>query len=549
MTKNLRIEDALWWQKGVIYQIYPRSFKDSNNDGIGDLDGITSKLDYLVDLGIDAIWLSPFYPSPMKDFGYDVSNYTDVDPIFGDLAAFDRLVAAAHLRGLQIIVDWVPNHTSDHHPWFIESRSSRDNPRRDWYVWADARPDGSLPNNWVAYFGGSAWEYDPKTGQYYLHSFLPEQPDLNWRNPAVKEAMFDTLRFWLERGVDGFRIDVAHYIMKDPQMRDNPPNPGCTNLPGMSEGELDKWLHIYNRGHADVHGVYRELRALLDSYGGNGKTPRYSVGEIHIFDWDKWAAYYGNGDELHMPFNFGLIFAAWNASTIRQSVDGVEAALARLPQLAWPNYVLGNHDVHRIASRVGPAQARIAMLLLLTLRGTPTMYYGDELGMQDVPIPPGKEQDPWGLRVPGLNLGRDPERTPMQWDSSPNAGFAAPGVETWLPIAAGYAAVNVAVQQNDPRSMLALTRALLALRRATPALAVGDYAAVDGVPESVFAYVRQYDGQRMLVALNFTSAEQTLNLSQFGHGRVLLSTHMDREGEADLGSFKLRADEGCVIAL
>ncbi|RMF61789.1 MAG: alpha-amylase, partial [Bacteroidetes bacterium] len=295
-----------WWQTGVIYQIYPRSFKDSNGDGIGDLGGVLEKLDYLSDtLGVDAIWLSPFYPSPMADFGYDVADYTDVDPIFGDLATFDALVAEAHRRGLRVIIDIVPNHTSDRHPWFIASRSSRDNPKRDWYVWRDPAPDGGPPNNWLSVFGGPAWEYDETTGQYYLHSFLKEQPDLNWRNPEVRRAMFDVFRFWLERGVDGFRIDVAHYIMKDPLFRDNPPNPHRGDY-HKDMGEYDTQLHLYDKGHEDVHEVFRELRRLLDDYSRD--RPRFAVGEIHIFDWNAWVRYYGdNLDELHMPFNFALL--------------------------------------------------------------------------------------------------------------------------------------------------------------------------------------------------------------------------------------------------
>jgi glycosidase len=399
----------LWWQRGIIYQIYPRSFQDVNGDGTGDLAGIIRRLDYLSDtLGVDAIWLSPFYPSPMADFGYDVSNYVDVHPVFGDLPIFDRLVDEAHRRGLAVIIDFVPNHSSDQHPWFLESRSSRDNPRRDWYVWADAEPDGSPPNNWLSVFGGGAWEWDEATGQYYLHSFLKEQPDLNWRNPEVKQAMLDVLRFWLDRGVDGFRIDVAHLIMKDPELRDNPPNPNPP-APGAPFREYDTQLHLYDKGHADVHAAFRDIRKLLDEY--SVERPRMAVGEIHEFDWPVWAGYYGEKlDELHLPFNFALIFGAWTAASVRAIVDGLEAAL---PAGAWPDYVLGNHDVHRIATRVGPQQARLAMMLLLTLRGTPTLYYGDEIGMQDVEVPPDMVQDPFEKNVPGLGLGRDPERTPM----------------------------------------------------------------------------------------------------------------------------------------
>jgi alpha-glucosidase len=536
---------ALWWKQGVVYQIYPRSFQDSNNDGIGDLPGIISKLDYLSDtLGIDAIWLSPFYPSPQADFGYDVSNYIDVDPMFGTLADFDRLVAEAHKRGLHIIIDFVPNHSSDQHPWFIESRSSRDNPKRDWYVWRDAKPDGSPPNNWLAAFGGSSWEWDEATGQYYLHSFLKEQPDLNWRNPEVKQAMLDAVRFWLERDVDGFRLDVAHFIMKDPNLTDNPPNPKtATDFKPM--GEYDSQLHVNDRGHADVHTVMREFRSLLNEY--EDKRPRFSVGEIHIFDWKEWATYYGKElDGLHMPFNFSLLFAPWNPQTVQSLVEAVEAAV---PPGAWPNYVLGNHDEHRIASRRGPDATRMCMMLLLTLRGTPTVYYGDELGMQDVAIPPEMEQDPWGKRVQGFGVGRDPERTPMQWDDSANAGFSGAGIQTWLPVGPDYAQVNVAAQLNDPASMLNFTRKLLALRRATPALNTGDYQSVHQGNADCLVYQRRWGDDRWLVTLNFSGQPQTVSLPGGGSARLALSTNLEREGHADLSNLTLRPNEGILLHL
>ena len=538
--------DTVWWQHAVVYQVYPRSFQDTNGDGVGDLPGVTQRLDYLREtLGVDALWLSPFYPSPMADFGYDVADYTNVDPLFGTLADFDTLVAEAHRRDLKVIIDWVPNHTSDQHAWFQASRASRDNPKRDWYVWRDARADGSPPNNWLSVFGGPAWTLDEPTGQYYLHSFLKEQPDLNWRNPEVRAAMFDSLRFWLERGVDGFRIDVAHSIMKDPHLRDNPPNPDAASQMHKSMGDFDSQLHLYDNGHPDVHGVYRDLRRLLDSY--STEHPRVAIGEIHIFDPKEWATYYGlDLDELHLPFNFGLLRAAWTAESVRASVDALEATLHAG---AWPNYVLGNHDEPRVATRIGAAQVRIAMLLLLTLRGTPTLYYGDEIGMHDVPIPPEREQDPFGKRVQGLGLGRDPQRTPMQWNASTNAGFCPPGVEPWLPFPADARAVNVAAQNMDPHSVLTLTRQLLQARHAELALQSGAYLPIDGTPDTCFVYLRTLGDQRLLVAINFSHEEQTLHLPDLGSGRLILSTMLDREGAADLAAFQLRADEGCVIAL
>jgi alpha-glucosidase len=535
-----------WWQHAVLYQIYPRSFNDSNADGIGDLQGILAQLDYLSWLGVDAFWLSPFYPSPMIDFGYDVSNYTDVDPIFGNLATFDTLVQQAHNCNLNIIIDFVINHTSDQHPWFLESRSSRTSPKRDWYIWADAKPDGSPPNNWLSLFGGPSWQWDATTGQYYLHSFDKKQPDLNWRNPQVKDAMFDAVRFWLERGVDGFRIDAAHIIMKDPQLRSNPPNPGRTRTMHKPMGEYDSQLHLYDKGHEDAHMIYRELRQLLDSY--SAQQPRIAIGEMHILNLEQWARYYGvDLDEMHMPFNFGLLMSEWNATAIRQSIDAYEAIL---PAGAWPNYVLGNHDESRIVTRLGPTNARLAMMLLLTLRGTPTLYYGDEIGMHDVDIPSERVHDPLAKGVPGRGLGRDPARTPMQWDSSPNAGFCPPNVEPWLPVSDDYKQINVAVEREDSQSMLTLTHTLLELRRTTPALRMGSYHPIEKVPPACFVYLRQLADRRYLVALNFSSERKRLSIPEIAvSGRFIISTRLDRDEQVDLSNLRLRTNEGCVIEL
>ena len=538
-------QQAFWWQQGVIYQVYPRSFKDGNADGIGDLAGLIAKLDYLTWLGVSAIWISPIYPSPMVDFGYDVTNFTDIDPIFGDLATFDVLVAEAHQKGLKVIMDYVPNHTSNQHHWFLASRSSRSNPKRDWYVWVGPKADGSPPNNWLGSWGGSAWEWDDTTHQYYLHSYHKAMPDLNWRNPIVKKAMFDVVRFWFDRGVDGLRIDSAQRIVKDPLLRDNPPNPNPQVTAYKPLGAYDAQLHLYDKGHSDIHTVYRELRQLLDSY--NFQSPRVALGEMHIFDWQVWALYYGKHlDELHMPLNFGLIGIPWRAQAVRQLVDAVEAALS---PGAWPNYVLGNHDEPRVANRIGSRQARVGMMLLFTLRGTPTLYYGDEIGMHNVEIPPQYVQDPWEKNLPGNNFGRDPERSPMQWDDSPHAGFCPPTVEPWLPIPADYTQVNVAAQRQDPHSMLSLTHALLKIRRANPALTVGSYTPIEGAPEDCFVYVRQFGKQRCLIALNLSNSEQQVQLPEMGSGRVLVSTHLDREELVDLSSLHLRGDEGCLIEL
>ena len=524
-----------WWQRGIIYQIYPRSFMDGNGDGIGDLAGIAGRLDYLEWLGVDAVWLSPFYPSPMADFGYDVSNYVDVHPMFGTLGDFDRLVAEAHRRGLRVIVDFVPNHTSDEHPWFQESRSSRDNPKRDWYVWRDPAPDGGPPNNWLAIFGGSAWDRDAASGQYYYHAFLPQQPDLNWRNPEVRRAMLDVLRFWLDRGVDGFRFDAVWHLIEDDQFRDNPPNPDYQ--PG--EDPYHALLPAFTGDLPETRQAIAELRALVNEY-----DERVMIGEIYL-PIERLVAYYGsNGTGFHLPANFQLILQPWDAGHIGAVVDRYEAAL---PPGAWPNWVLGNHDKPRVASRIGAGQARVAAVLLLTLRGTPTLYYGDELGMRDVEIPPARIQDPVEHRVPGLGLGRDPERTPMQWDGGRNAGFTQG--TPWLPLAPDAPRVNVAAERNQPGSMLTLYRRLIALRRTEPALAVGSFAPVlaDG---NLLGYRRELDGTAFLVALNFGATEQRfVPRRQDLRGRIELSTHLDRAGQAVDGAFRLRGNEAVVVRL
>jgi glycosidase len=540
-----------WWHGAVIYQIYPRSFQDSSGDGIGDLAGVIDRLDYLSDtLGVDAIWLSPFYRSPMDDCGYDVSDHTDVDPVFGDLATFDRLVAEAHRRDIKVLVDFVPNHTSDRHPWFIESRRARDSARRDWYVWADPAPGGGPPNNWVSIWGGPAWTLDPITGQYYQHSFLPSMPELNWRNPDVVDAMFDVVRFWIDRGVDGFRIDCAHLIMKDPDLADNPPNPRPGAEMHRSLGaEFDSQLHVNDRGHADVHDIFRRLRRLLD-HPDHGR-PLVSIGEIHDFEWPRWAGYYGAGlDELHMPFNFGLLGVEWEAGAVRHLVDTVEAAV---PPGAWPNWVLGNHDEPRIASRVGEERARQAMMLLLTLRGTPTIYYGDELAMPNADIPAGAAVDPWELRLPGLGLGRDPERSPMIWSAKPNAGFCPPDLAPWLPLIDGHEARSVEAQLRDPASILSLTRHLLHLRRTNTALHHGSYRPIDTPNPDCFVFLRERGEERFLIALNFSAEDRQLDLSALGRGTLAASTLESARAEPqeplDLASLHLRGSEGTLILI
>ncbi len=478
-----------WWKRGVIYQIYPRSYFDTNGDGVGDLAGVRRRLDYLVDLGVDAIWLSPIYPSPMADFGYDISDYENVDPVFGSLETFDALVADTHARGLKIILDFVPNHTSDQHPWFQASRSAKDDPKRDWYIWRDAGPNGKPPNNWRSNFGGSAWRWEEKTRAYYYHAFLRQQPDLNWRNRAVRAAMLDVLRFWMRRGVDGFRVDVLWHLMKDPLFRDNPSN--TAYRPG--QPDIERFLQTYSADHSDILDVVAELRACVDEF-----PDRVLIGEIYL-PIERLMAYYGRDMRgAHLPFNFQLLDAAWSAASLASIITSYEAAL---PALGWPNWVLGNHDRPRIAARIGEAQAPLAAMLLLTLRGTPTMYYGDELGIARATIPPTAVQDPWEKREPGLGLGRDPSRTPMLWDLTPNAGFTEG--RPWLPLSDNWEQHAVSVERGDDSSILSLYRKLLALRRGRAVLQTGAFRLIAS-DDNVLIYERFEARDRLIIALNLS---------------------------------------------
>jgi len=531
MTSNGRF----WWRDGIFYQIYPRSFQDSNGDGIGDLKGVIGRLPYLKALGIDALWLSPIFPSPMADFGYDISDYVGIDPIFGTMADFDALLAAAHGHGLKLILDLVPNHTSDQHPWFIASRSSRDDPKRDWYLWRDPRADGGAPNNWMSEFGGSAWQWDAATGQYYYHAFLAQQPDLNWRNPEVRRAIYDAMRFWLRKGVDGFRVDVIWHLIKDDQFRDNPLNPHFR----AGRPPHERLLTLHSADQAEVHDVVAEMRRVVDEFDN-----RVLIGEIYL-PIERLVAYYGTElSGAHLPFNFALLSAPWHAREIARLIDEYEQAL---PIGAWPNWVLGNHDRPRVASRVGQAQARVAAMLLLTLRGTPTMYYGDEIGMRQVAIPPDRVRDPFEKNVPGIGVGRDGCRTPMQWDASRNAGFSS--AEPWLPLADDAARENVENLTADAQSILNLCRALIDLRKAMPQLAAGSYVPVI-TSSDLLAYRREIRGEALLVVLNLGAEPIAITSDAMAHaGTILLSTGMDRTGEIISGSLDLRGDEGVVIKL
>jgi alpha-glucosidase len=521
-----------WWQTGAIYQLLVPSFLDTDNDGLGDLDGITARLDYLEWLGVNAIWLSPCYPSPLKELGYDVSDYCAIEPRFGTLAAFDRLLSDAHDRDLHVILDWVGNHTSAQHSWFRESRSSRSNQRRNWYLWRDPLPDGSPPNNWVSVFGGSVWQWDAATSQYYMHTFLDSQPDLNWREPAVRAAMFDALKFWLARGVDGSRLDAAPLFFKDTEWRDNPVNPNYR--PGdLPDSTL---LPTYTRNQPGLHELFVELRALVDRYPGD----RVLLGEFYV-PMDELVSFYGGqAPELHLPLNLALTYLKWDPTEIGRTLADYQQ---RVTGKGWPTTTLDTHDQERIVVRAGAAQARVGAMLLLTQRGTPTVYYGDEVGMRGVAIPSEQAVDPQGRRT-GRN--RDPTRTPMQWSNELHAGFST--VEPWLPVGVDRDAANVASQSRDASSLLTLYRRLLELRQAEPVLQHGDYEALEGGPKLV-VYRRRSGERRLLVALNFVHEMQRYDLDEGGRAHVLLSTHLDRDGERLGDQLELRADEGLVIAL
>ncbi|RVT90414.1 alpha-amylase family glycosyl hydrolase [Sphingomonas crocodyli] len=520
-----------WWASGVIYQIYPRSFQDSDGDGIGDLRGIEQRLDYIAALGIDAVWLSPIFCSPMRDFGYDVADYTGIEPLFGDLADFDRLCTRLHERGLKLILDLVPNHSSDQHPWFQASRRSRLDPKRDWYIWRDPAPDGGPPNNWISDFGGSAWEWDDLTGQYFLHAFLKEQPDLNWRNPQLREAMFDVMRFWFNRGVDGFRIDVLWHIVKHQDFPDNPLNPAWTP----DRTERDKVLQLYSTDQPEAHAIAAEMRRLADTY-----REKVLIGEIFLPN-DRHARWFGTPEqpEVHLPFNFQLIETEWDARGLHAMIS---AYLESLPAHGWPNWVMGSHDAPRIAARLGEPQARIATMMLLTLRGTPTLYQGDELAIGQVVIPRDRIRDPQDLRQPDLGIGRDRSRTPMPWGEGAFADFST--AEPWLPLNPDWPTRNVASQEEDPGSMLHFVRRILALRRAEPALAVGSMTLLD-MHEDLIAFERRHDSEHLLVVLNLGTRDWRLPVPPgYRAGDVLASTLTVRAVDDRIGP-----DEGLIIRL
>ncbi|HUA35717.1 MAG TPA: alpha-amylase family glycosyl hydrolase [Candidatus Binataceae bacterium] len=521
-----------WWQRAVFYQIYPRSFADSNGDGIGDLDGITARLDYLNDgtprsLGIDAIWLNPINPSPLRDWGYDVSDYCGIHPDLGDMASFDRLLREAHRRGIRVIVDLVPNHTSDQHPWFVQARASRSNPQHDWYIWKDGTPDRA-PNNWQSSFGGPAWKFDERTREYYLHLFLDQQPDLNYRNREVVAAMHDVLKFWLDRGADGFRIDVVAQMVKDAQFRDNPmrtePDP---DIPWYAAGTQ---IPLHSTDQPEVHDVIRGFRRVSDSF-----EDRVLVGETWPIEQTGLADYL-RADELHLAFNFRFVLARYMASRFR---DAIATTHRTFGAAAWPTWTLSNHDFPRHITRYargGDAQsrARVAVTMLMTLRGTPFIYYGEEIGMPDAKVAAERKRDP---------VGRDGCRSPMQWSDAANGGFSF-AAETWLP-SGDYRTVNVEQQMNDDRSMLSLYRRLIRMRRELPALNEGGFRLEASAPDECLVFHREAPGQHLLIALNFVAEPRTISAS----GRIIFSTDASRAGEKIAGGCQLSGDEAVIVEL
>ncbi len=524
---------ASWWRDAIFYQIYPRSWADSNDDGVGDLQGIIERLDHLTWLGVDAVWLNPVMPSPNEDWGYDVSDYTDIHNQLGTLADADELVTLASERGIRVVFDLVPNHTSDRHPWFQDALTSRSARHRDWYVWADPKEDGSPPNNWISVFGGEpAWHLHEPTGQYYLHNFAKQQPDLNWWNEEVRRAFDDIIRFWLDRGVAGFRIDVAHGIVKDQQLRDNLPATDEDHARIRSIGQRQ----IYNMNRPEVHDVLRRWRKLCDAY----ESEPVLIGETFVLDVGEMAAFYGSGtDELHLAFNFPFIFSPFEATALRAVAESTQELL---PLEAWPAWTASNHDVGRFPTRWcghDERKVRVALVLLLTLRGTLFLYYGDEIGMAEARLEKADLRDPVGKRLWPEHTGRDPCRTPMQWSSARGAGFTSPGATPWLPLG-NYRECNVEDQRDDRASVLSLCRDLIALRRRSPDLTKGPYRTLV-CSEGVWAWAR---GDSTIVALNMREQEAALEEVS---GEVVISTSRERDGTRARGRLELAAWEAVVL--
>ena len=488
-----------WWRGAVVYQIYPRSFLDTDGNGVGDLTGILARLDHIASLGVDAIWISPFFTSPMADFGYDIADYRGVDPLFGTLADFDRLLQRAHGLGLKVMIDQVLSHCSDQHPWFRESRQSRDNPKADWFVWADAKPDGTPPNNWLSLFGGGAWQWEPRRGQYYLHNFLPSQPDLNFHNPEVRRAQLDNVRFWLDRGVDGFRLDAINFCFHDALLRDNPAKPEelRTGRGFSPDNPYAFQYHHFNNTQPENLGFLEDLRAVLDRYPDVG-----ALGEISSEDSLATTAEYCTPQRLHMGYSFELLTEECSPAYIRGTVEALEAKMTE----GWPCWAISNHDVVRAVTRWGGAQAddalaRQLVALVCSLRGSVCLYQGEELGLPEAEVPFEALQDPYGKAFWPNFKGRDGCRTPMPWNTDVHAGFSA--APPWLPVPEAHRLRSVAVQENDPGSVLQATRAFLHWRKALPALVHGSIRFVDAPPQ-LLAFEREHAGQRLLLVFNLS---------------------------------------------
>ncbi|HEU0306487.1 MAG TPA: alpha-glucosidase family protein [Lysobacter sp.] len=529
-----------WWRGAVIYQIYPRSFLDTNGDGVGDLPGIVDRLDYVASLGVDAIWISPFFKSPMADFGYDIADYRDVDPLFGTLSDFDRLLAKAHSLGIRVVIDQVLSHTSIEHDWFRQSRESRDNARADWYVWADAKPDGTPPNNWLSIFGGVAWKWEPRRGQYFLHNFLASQPDLNFHNPAVREATLDNVKFWLDKGVDGLRLDAINFCFHDAQLRDNPPKPPELRVGrGFSpDNPYAFQYHHYNNTQPENLAFLEELRALLDRY-----PDAATLGEISSEDSLATTAEYVNDQRLHMGYSFELLVDDFSVAYIRGTVERLEAAMTE----GWPCWAISNHDVRRAVTRWGGADTSNGTLervfaaqlvaMVCSLRGSVCLYQGEELGLPEADVPFEALQDPYGKTFWPNFKGRDGCRTPMPWNASAQSGFS--DGKPWLPIPAEHVERNVALQDADPQSVLNATRAFLRWRKAHPALREGAIRFLD-TPEPVLAFVRECDQERLLVAFNLSAEVVRWKLPEELHVQPILSPGV-ANGRIEGGTLHLSA--------
>ncbi len=534
-------EKESWSRKASIYHVYPRSLKDTTGNGVGDLQGVIDALDYFNDgteksLGVDALWLSPIYPSPGKDFGYDITDYTAIDPLMGDMATFETLLAEAKRRNILILLDYVPNHTSDEHPWFTESRSSRDNPKRDWYIWRDAKKDGGPPNNWLSVFGGSAWTFDEMTGQYYLHHHFSFQPDLNWRNPEVRKEMLNVLRFWLDKGVSGFRTDAIYTLFEDESFADNPLNPNYR--PGKDDPYLSL-IHTYDEGNEETYAALGEMCAVLSEY-----DDACMVSESYVDIPTLGKLYDACKDGRHAPLNFSLISLPWDAGEYKKHIEDIESTL---DGNEWPNYVLGNHDRRRVSDRVGRERARLLAILQMTLRGMPFIYYGEEIGMQGADIADEERKDPLSALLPGLHMGRDGERTPMQWDGTAHAGFTKG--EPWLPVADDYELYNVRAEEESADSFLSLYRHLIWHRKTSPALSSGVYQSIDVGAGDVFAYERVHEDERVCVVLNFSTEDRDIILP-FERAEVMASTHMRKDKEIIEGPhYRLRGYEGLVLSV